>query len=152
MIIEQSTPNVFVCSQVIEDWAVEYKTAELIRDKNTAVQVDITEYVYKQQVLDIVRRNVEHLLGTEAIQKHIQLCIHAKPWQIAPTVRPVSAVFVANIDKPYRIDIVDNEKRLQITVEKNSAVLIRNSEVVSFCIDTAGVAKSLYVDWIITAE
>jgi len=152
MIIEQLTPNVFVCSPVIEDWAVMYKTTELFRSVRADARVDITEYVYKQQVLDVVRRNVEHLLSTEAIQNRIQLQVHTECTepQAAPT--PITAIFVANFGTAYTAVIKDGEKILNIDVKNNSAVFVRDADGVMIGYPDSTTRCCIYIDWILTAQ
>jgi hypothetical protein len=152
MIIEQLTPNVFVCSTVLEDGATVYKTTELFRHHTDPVHLDITEYVYKQQLLATVRSNVEHLLSTEAIQHRIQLRVDNRAEPLTVAVRPTTAVFVANVGGAYPISIKDGEKTLEILVENNSAVFVREADRVAVGVNSDTVRKSIYIDWILTAQ
>ena len=152
MIIEQLTDRVFVCSPVIEDWSIMYKTTELFRHYTEPVSIHITEYQYKQELLAIVRRNVEHLLSTEAIQRTIQLRVDQAPQPLQQAARPTTAIFVANFGQDYDITLVDREQQLNIGIKTNSAVFVRSADQVAVAYNATGLRKSVYIDWILTAE
>jgi hypothetical protein len=152
MIIQQLTDRVFVCTDVVEDWAVMYKTAELFRSVTADATVDITEYVYKQQVLDTVRRNVEHLLSTEAIQNRIQLHVAMECAEPQVAEAPVVAVFVANFGTAYTAVIKDGEKILNIDIKNNSAVFVRDADKVMIGYPDSTTRCCIYINWILTAQ
>lgn len=180
MIIEQISANAYACTNIIEDWAVMYKTTELFAQfvpDETRLPADgaeysspivgarrevrrVTEYVYKQQVLDTVRRNVEHLLPTEAIQAGFEI------WRDYPGFRqalhqdqaPVNTVFIAYFGTAPNMGTrwIENDQEYSIPYEFNTGLLLRNSDRIrhSMAGVVAGVdyRRSLYINWILTAQ